>query len=203
MATKAPSDSGEPPVQVRHRRRGESLEGAILAAAWEELQAVGYDGVSMEGVAARARTSKAVLYRRWRNRAELVLAAIRARRPMLSGETPDTGSLRGDVITLLRRVSDGIAEIGPETAFGLLDELAREPDVAGYLHAWQTGRVAMGAILAAAARRGEVRLERLTPRVMTLPVDLARHELFITRQPLSDDVITEIVDQVFLPLVSP
>lgn len=73
----------------------------------------------------RAGTSKAVLYRRWRNCAELVLAALRRRRPMLSGPTPETGSLRDDVLTLLRRAYAGIAEIGQETMFGLLDEVVR------------------------------------------------------------------------------
>ncbi len=186
---------------VRHRRRGTVLEQAILAAAWEELAAVGYAALSMEDVADRAGTSKAVLYRRWRNRAELVLAALRQHRPMLSGEVPDTGSLREDVLTLLRRVSAGIAEIGPATAFGLLDELSAEPEAIAYLHARQVGAQTMGAILQAASRRGDVRVERLTPRVSVVPLDLARHELLVTRAPVPDAVLVEIVDQVFLPLV--
>ncbi|WP_188194921.1 hypothetical protein [Nonomuraea sp. SYSU D8015] len=39
------------------------------------------------------------------------------------------------------------------------------------------------------------------PRVVSLPVDLLRHELLLTRQPVSDETISEIVDEVFLPLV--
>jgi AcrR family transcriptional regulator len=193
--------SGARARDVRHRRRGTGLEQAILDAAWEELAAVGYAAVSMEGVAERVGTSKAVLYRRWRNRAELVLAALRQHRPMLSGEVPDTGSLREDVLTLLRRVSAGIAEIGPATAFGLLDELSAEPEAIAYLHARQAGAETMGAILQAAAARGEVRMDRLTPRVEVVPLDLARHELLMTRVPVPDAVLVEIVDEVFLPLV--
>jgi hypothetical protein len=55
---------------VRHsggktRRRGDALEHALLDAAWDELQAVGYAGLTIEAVADRAGTSRAVLYRRW------------------------------------------------------------------------------------------------------------------------------------------
>src|SRR5271154_4252734 len=93
-------------TSVRHsggetRRRGGGLGHAPLDAGWAELQAAGYAGLTMEAVADRAGTSRAVLYRRWRNRAELVLAVIRRHRPLLSGEIPDTGTLRGDVLALL------------------------------------------------------------------------------------------------------
>src|SRR5579863_6163266 len=83
----APAAPAAPPA-ARSRRRGEVLEAALLDAAWAELQAVGYAGLTMEAVADRAGTSRAVLYRRWRNRPELVIAAMRRHRPMLSGEIP-------------------------------------------------------------------------------------------------------------------
>jgi hypothetical protein len=59
----------------------------------------------------------------------------------------------------------------------------------------------MTAILRAAADRGEVRLEQIPRRVVSLPVDLARHELLVRRAPVPEDVIVEIVDDVFLPFV--
>ncbi len=155
----------------------------------------------MDGVAARARTSKPVLYRRWPHRAECILAALRQERPMLSGEVPDTGSLRGDVLALLRRVSAGINEIGAETMFGLLADLYESPDLRAFLQAEQAGTTAITAILEAADRRGEVRGGRLTSRVVSLPTDLVSHELLQTRAPVPDSVLVEIVDEIFLPLV--
>src|SRR6201992_1835695 len=104
----------------RTRRRGAALEDALLDAAWDELQAAGYQAMTMEAVADRAGTSRAVLYRRWPKRAELVLAALRRHRPISSGEVPATGSLRGDVLTLLPQLSDRLAATGPETVYGLL-----------------------------------------------------------------------------------
>ena len=98
------------------RRRGEALESALLDAAWDELQQAGYAGLTFEAVAERAGTSRAVLYRRWRNRADLVVAAMRRHRPMLSGEIPDTGSLRDDVLTVLRRMSGRLRQRRYRTA---------------------------------------------------------------------------------------
>ena len=52
-------------AEHRTRRRGKELEDALYDATLAELAAVGYGGLTMEGIAARARTGKAALYRRW------------------------------------------------------------------------------------------------------------------------------------------
>ena len=61
----------------------------------------------------------------------------------------------------------------------------------------------MQTILGRAIDRGEVAAARLTPRIVSLPIDLARHEVLMTFRPLSDEAIREIVDELFLPLVRP
>lgn len=66
----------------------------------------------MEAVAARAHTGKQVLYRRWRNRAELVVAAMRHRTGSIVADVPDTGTLRGDVLAVLQRMADRFASLG-------------------------------------------------------------------------------------------
>lgn len=183
------------------RRRGDSLEADILQAAWEELSDVGYARFTMEGVAARAKTSKTVIYRRWTNRAELVLAAMRQRGPVLSGEVPNTGELRSDVVALLNRVSRRMQEVGMETMHGVISEYVGDDPVPAFLSGRQAGYETMHKILKHAADRGDVNLEELSPRIMTLPVDLARHEFLTTHQPLSETAIIEIVDEIFLPLI--
>ena len=192
---------------VRHsggktRRRGEALEHALLDAAWAELQAAGYAGLTMEAVADRAGTSRAVLYRRWRNRGELVIAAMRRHRPLLSGEIPDTGSLRDDVLTVLRRMSSRLAEVGPEIIYGLIGDYFADIDAFSRIQSGvlQIGAEVMTTILKRAADRGEARTG-VSSRIATLPTDLFRQELFLRRTPPSRGVITEIVDDVFLPLV--
>ncbi|WP_418883892.1 TetR-like C-terminal domain-containing protein [Allorhizobium ampelinum] len=56
-------------------------------------------------------------------------------------------------------------------------------------------------ILDRGVERGEIDPSRLTPRIVSLPTDLARHEMLMTLKPLSDEVILEIVEEVVLPLV--
>jgi AcrR family transcriptional regulator len=185
------------------RRRGDLLERSLLAAAWDELLAVGSASLTMDGVAARAGTSKTVLYRRWRSRPELVLAAMRQRGPLLSGAPPDTGSLRGDVLALLRRVAAGLRELGPEVIVGLLAEYLRDPELLAYLrpHVLSLGLEVMRGLLHRAAERGEISTASVASRVASLPVDLLRHEIFVTQGAVSDAVLVEIVDEIFLPLV--
>ena len=63
-------------TSVPQRKRGAALEDAILEAAYAELSEVGYRAFSVEGVASRARTGKASIYRRWPTRRELMLDAV-------------------------------------------------------------------------------------------------------------------------------
>src|SRR5664279_3898962 len=77
----APDETAAPEEQTatepKHRRRGEDLETALLDATWEEFKAVGFYDLTIAAVAQRAGTSRAVLYRRWPGKVELVAAAAR------------------------------------------------------------------------------------------------------------------------------
>ena len=200
----------EPPARSKRveaparatRRRGATLEHALLDAAWEELQASGYSKLTMERVAERAGTSRAVIYRRWRNRVELVIAAMRYRQPVLSGSSLDTGSLRGDVLALLRRVCARVSKIGPGTFIGMLSDLLADDEAFDQFlgQLTRSGGEVMSEILARAAARGEARQD-IDPRVARLPIDLVRHELILTHQLPSQRTLEEIVDVIFLPLV--
>jgi AcrR family transcriptional regulator len=190
-------------THVRGRRRGTDLEEAILEAAWDELIAVGYAHLTVDGVAARARTSKAVLYRRWSNLPSLVLAAMRHHGPILAGPVPDTGSLRGDVLALLSRISNRFAARGLKVMYSLLPEYFQDDELFSYLqtNTRQVGSDVMMTILRRAAERGEVQLDTIPPYVATLPIDLMRHELLVTRAAASQEAVLAIVDGIFLPLV--
>src|SRR5918995_303472 len=81
---------------TRPRVEGER-ETEILAATLEVLAEVGYDLLTMDAVATRAKASKATLYRRWRGKPELVVAAVMCHHSN-AASVPDTGSLRGDLL---------------------------------------------------------------------------------------------------------
>jgi len=193
--------SSDPPVATR--RRGAALESVLLDAAWSELQSVGYAKLTMERVADRAQTSRAVIYRRWSSRHELVIAAMLHRQPTRTGRVPDTGSLREDVLTIMRRAARRISDIGPASVVGLLNDLMTDDASETIIDELaRGGGEVMGQALARAAARGEAR-EHVPERVARLPLDLIRHELILTHRSPSSETLEEIVDQIFLPLVTP
>ncbi|MEU6146080.1 TetR/AcrR family transcriptional regulator [Streptomyces sp. NPDC047081] len=180
------------------RRRGAALEADLLDAAWAELKAVGYPRLTMEGVAARARTGKQVLYRRWPNRAELVVAALRHRQGgSIADQVPDTGSLREDVLAVLRLMADRQRDIGQDVVHGVLAEIGEQR-----VGAFEVMHGVMTTLLERAAERGEIPTADVLPRIMTLPTDLVRNEIVMRSEPLTEQTLVEIVDEVFLPLVT-
>ncbi|MFI7000194.1 TetR/AcrR family transcriptional regulator [Nocardia sp. NPDC050175] len=184
------------------RRRGEELERAIRTATLEELAAVGYQGLTMERVANRARTSKTVLYRRWPGRAELVMDACKVG-GLSNVDVPDTGSLRSDVIALLRQVSDTMDTPFGGIMRGLLAEMTRDPELGRLIRerVHKVGPTSIHAVLERAVERGEVDRAVLGSRRATVATDLLRNHFLLFGTPVGDDVIIEIVDDVYLPLV--
>ena len=75
------------------RRFDRSLDAAILDAALDGLAEQGYDRMSMDDLASRAKVGKAAIYRRWPSKAAVVADAIdhwrRGRGPV---QPPNTGS---------------------------------------------------------------------------------------------------------------
>ncbi len=201
------------PGPVRQRRRGQELETALLEAAWDELVDVGFANLTMESVAARARTGVAVLYRRWSNKTDLVLAALERYRQSHPVPIPDTGSLRDDlsaVLTSMGRARATFWAIAAATAFsGLLTDTGLTPAQArdrilgegppqpagarGIARAW--------VVYQRAHDRGEIDLDRIPPAVLGMPFDLVRHDMLMDLTTLNPARIRTIVDDLFLPLI--
>lgn len=188
------------------RRRGSRLEEAILDAAWAELVEHGYPSLTLEGVAKRAGTSRPVLYRRWPSRTALATSALArdmARNPIV---VPDLGSVREEICLLLRRLSDRARPDLIRLVFDMQKDLAHQHSNLAQMREDAKAQIVdvdvTQGILQRAIRRGEIMAARLTPRIASLPTDLARHEILMTFQPLSDEAIREIVDEIFLPLVT-
>lgn len=183
------------------RRRGTVLETAIFKIVLRELAETGYVDFSIERVAAKARTSKPVIYRRWPSRAKLVYAALRASQPLYSSQAPDTGTVRGDLMVILRRISEMVDEVGSEAFFGMAAELLHESESSLFAEVQEHSTKIMTEILERGIARGEIAAKKITPRLAALPLDLARYQLMILQQPLSPQDIKEIVDQIYLPLI--
>jgi AcrR family transcriptional regulator len=202
---KIPDNGGEQSGGAAVRRHGAELERAILAAAWEQLVAEGYEHFTFDAVAARAQTSKPVLYRRWKTREDLLRATARHRGAADPPAVPDTGSLRGDLLALLSYanttrnpmvalVSSMLGSYYNQT--GLTPAELRE----AFLN--PRGSV-LEQVVNRAVERGEIDPARLTPRIINLPFDLFRNEMMMTLTTVPDHVLRQIVDDIFIPLVSP
>lgn len=184
------------------RRRGAELENAILDAAWEQLVEGGVAGLTMDAVARRARTSKHVLYRRWESTGDLLRAAVRHYGENRDEFIPDTGTLRGDLIALLKDANtsgsmSGLISIFAHSAFetgGFRPEELRHELLGD--RPTRTER-----IFARAAERGEIDLDRVSPRVLRVPFDLFRNDYLLALQQVPEASLVAIVDEVTLPLL--
>ena len=117
------------------RKRDHSRDPEILDAALDVLAEVGYEGMTVDMVATRAKAGKATLYRRWPSKAELVIDAIACMK-QLPGTPPggaivppDTGTLRGDLVAMVKpkAVSDGHRHL--KIMLGVASMLSQEPDL--------------------------------------------------------------------------
>lgn len=187
------------------RRRGKELEAAILAAGWEILAAQGYGGLTFEAVAERAGTGKAALYRRWPDKESLALAVVGQVYVESPQQIPDTGSLREDVLTLLRSTNRRMSAYAPALFSVLLGTLfdgsaATPAEMRERLLGDRDG--AIFHVMQKAVDRGE--LSEMPPeRLVRAPYDLLRQEAIMHVSGVPDEVLVEIVDEVFLPAVGP
>lgn len=195
-------DPTKQPGTGQTRRRGAALEEAILRAAADELTESGYAGLTMDRVARRAVTNKNAIYRRWPNRLALGIAAYR--RLATTVQSPDTGDLRGDVLELLRRANRHWSSPLGKVLRDLMSAAGGASEFVAQLPEQSTDAVAATwlTILGRAVARGEATPEALHPRVATVAMVLLRNEFVVRGVPTApDEVLIEIVDEVYLPLI--
>ena len=195
-----------PPTSVRRRRHGAQLQSELLDTTWKELADVGYARLTMGSVATRAGTSEHVLYRRWANKDQLVYAALKHYGDTHPVATPDTGTLRGDLLAHLTSASENLAGFYPiamaAAMSGMLAALKLTPAEAREQTMTARGLPPVRTIFQRAHDRGEIDVARIPPAVLTMPFDLMRHDMLMDLRPLKPERIQTIVDELFLPLVA-
>jgi len=199
-ATGAPrpceGDAGQP-------RRGPACDAAIRSAALELLAEVGYDRMTMDGVAARAHASKATIYRRWPGKRELVVDAINCRAAH-AHQPPDTGDLRGDIVATLRLLAEGVGGADANLMAGVLRAMRNTPDLADCVreHVIEEKRDIGRTLVRRAIARGELG-PAADPEVFndTAPA-LLFFRVLVTGCPIDDDFIDHVTDDVLVPLLS-
>jgi AcrR family transcriptional regulator len=183
------------------RKRNPARDVELLEATLEVLAERGFDATSIDLVAARARASKATLYRRWPSKTELVLEALALldTEAVYLADLPDTGTLRGDLVAMLRpRTAEQDARRVAITA-DLAALSRREPVVA---------ERAMQAVVTPWIELNRLLIERAVARGEYPPADvgllasvvpsLVTYQQAVRGHPVTHDEIVALIDQVLL-----
>jgi AcrR family transcriptional regulator len=203
-AEAAPAAESARSPGAQTRRRGEALERAIYDAVLDQLQRVGLSGMTMEGVAACARTGKAALYRRWPRKEDLVVDALDRALPSAS-ELPDHGDVREDLLDLLRRMA---ALLNSPTGCAL-QALSAEVDKGNPLARLVKERVLaprkelLVTVLRRGVERGQVRPGAVNQLCAEVGPAMVAQRLMTEGGPIPDAFVVSVVDDVVMPMVRP
>lgn len=201
MVTSRSAAAARPPV-VSLRRRGHVLERAILEAALERLSTVGWNGLTMEGVAAGAQTGKAAIYRRWPSKEDLVADALRSALPAI-GDAPDFGNIRDDLYQLCRTLRDAMLS----TSGSALRSVLHECD-ASTAERFQSvilnGVIGPSTdlireVVSRGIDRGEVRPDALRGLAFDVIPAMMMYRSKVCGSEWSDGDIADLIDQVAMP----
>jgi len=174
-------------------------ESELLAVTLQLLQEHGYDGLTVDAVAAKARASKATVYRRWPSKAELVLAAFMEGIRQVA-VPPETGALRGDLLRLGEMICiQGQQHAG--TIRAVLVEISRNPALNDVMqHQFIEQRKAlMDHILAQAVDRGEIDQAAINDELWDLLPHYLIFRSIISGPPPTEQTVEALVDEVIVP----
>jgi AcrR family transcriptional regulator len=173
------------------RARSDVREEAILLAAMALLGEVGYDRMSVEAVAERAKASKATVYRRWSGKAELVATAVRRYAGTALAPPAPTGDVRADLLALLGGLRASLLGQDAALILGLLSAMRHDAELALTVRkaVLEHKHAAFAALLPDAdhAWLAEITSAALLSRQL------------VTGEPLDDEFLGKLVDTVLLP----
>jgi AcrR family transcriptional regulator len=185
------------------RRRDETKDEAILDATRALLVERGYEGMTMDAVADRAGAGKATVYRRWPSKVQLTVEAIVCGPgvPMTIDDVPDTGSLRGDLLSIrFGRRNENTTEL----MAGVMSAVKEDAELARVFHEqFVASRVRlMRGVLERAQERGEVRVGLDLDMVASVAPAMISHRKMVVGQPIDDEFVERMIDSVILPLAT-
>lgn len=186
--------------QQRPRVEG-GREDEILDATVAVVAELGYDRLTMDAVATAAKASKATLYRRWQTKAELVVDAISRAKGCPMPEDVDTGSLRGDLISMSCGDGGFTDEMPMSVIAGLVTALHRDPELQkAFQERFLAPRLQLTRkVYERAVERGEIGPEvDIELLAVTLPAVIVHHAYILGVEP-TDDLILRVIDHVIVP----
>ncbi len=163
------------------------------------LQEHGYDRLTLDAVAARARASKATVYRRWPSKAELVLAAFIEGVRQIAVH-PQTGTLRGDLLRLGHLISRQTHEQAGVIR-AVLVEVSHQPALrdALQLQFLDQRKALMQDVLRDAALRGEIDAAAISDELWDLLPGYLIFRSIMPNRPPTEQTVEALVDDVVIP----
>ncbi len=180
------------------RPRSSAADEAILEATVDLFAEVGLEALTMEGVAARAGVSKNTLYRRYPNKLDLVVSAVRCY-TNVGAPPPDTGTTRGDV----RALVDDLVAIVTATPMGrmlpiLVAARTRVPELdVAYSEIVADKRARSAAVVRRGIERGDFRADVDLELVVDAFVSAVFYRFLVTNAPLDEAFRAAVVDTAF------
>jgi len=174
-------------------------ETELLEVTLQLLQEHGYDRLTLDAVAARARASKATVYRRWPSKAELVLAAfIEGCRQV--AVHPDTGTLRGDLLQLGRVISQQSHEQAGIIR-AVLVEISRHPALHDAMQSefLDQRKALLHEVLRDAVLRGEIDAAAISDELWDLLPGYLIFRSIMPNRPPTEQTVEALIDEVIIP----
>lgn len=192
--TNAGEAAKRPPDPVTGRRRDQRSRTAILEATVELLHEVGYQRLTMEGVATRAGVGKATVYRWWPSKGALVVEAMTERLPL--PPVPETGDTRADLRTAIRTAVSTWTQLPtgviiPALAVDLMDDPAAAGQFRDFL---RPRRASVLRILRHAAERGELPLDVDAALLFDIYAGTILYRFLVSGEPITDTLVNQLVE---------
>lgn len=185
----------ERPAASKPRTGGRSARVVhdVLEATLEEFARVGYSALSVEAVAQRAGVNKTTIYRRWPTKAELVRAALTG--ASTRAEVPDTGSVRGDLLEVLRRITKVAATPRKRSIMRAFFAEQSEPELADIGRSLRDERMPRS-IVDRAIARGELPAKTDAKLLLEIVMAPVRHRAIVGLEAIDDAFLERVVDVV-------
>jgi AcrR family transcriptional regulator len=186
------------------RPRSAEVHGAILDAAIALVREVGYDAVTMDGIAARAGVGKAALYRRWTSKEALVVEALG--RLVATMAVPDTGSLAGDVRLIMRAHVHMYADPASGLLLsGIVAAMARSKAIARAMRRGfvATRHDALRAVLARGVARGELPDDVVLDLLVEVLIAPLFYRYLLSGRPVNEALVAKVTSYILRGFAPP
>ncbi len=192
------------PARARPGSHAAAREEAILAAAADLVDEIGYERVTVDAIAARAHSSKATMYRKWPSKADLVADALRRRADGRAAELADTGDVRGDLLLAVGSIARTFAGGDGLSLPGMVEAVRADPALRDLIRTQIDARTQQdGTLICARAVR---RAEHIDATQGATALGLAFAHLFLRTlldgEPPGEAQQRSLVDQILLPLLT-